>query len=230
MQQTEQQRTSRADPTNDASAEHRALRRFVDPCIADRLLSDLSVDNPHAWRADVRSVAVVFADLRGYSDFVASVQPVDVLRVLRQLHQCIGLRAEQAGGVIERFTGDGAMVHFNAVNDLPNALEHAWSFAQGLRDDGRELTQRWRQQACKLGLGIGVAHGFAVVGAVGCEGRRDIAVLGHTTNLAAKLSSIAGDGQILIDATTELQLQRILKEQQFGANRRGQREDRIAVN
>ncbi len=61
-----------------------------------------------------------------------------------------------------------------------------------------ELTPAWRKRGYELGLGAGIALGYATCGEVGFEGRSDYAAIGSVTNLAARLADEAAAGQVLI--------------------------------
>ena len=61
-----------------------------------------------------------------------------------------------------------------------------------------ELADTWRKRGSDLGLGIGIAAGYATLGRIGFEGRYDYGALGSVTNLASRLSTHAKAGQILI--------------------------------
>ena len=61
-----------------------------------------------------------------------------------------------------------------------------------------KLAQGWQRRGYELGMGIGVAQGYATIGAIGFEGRRDYGAIGTVLNLAARLCGEAAAGQILI--------------------------------
>ena len=90
-------------------------------------------------------------------------------------------------GTLERFTGDGLMVFFNDPVPVPDAPERAVRMAVAMRDRVGELAAKWRREGYELDLGLGIARGFATLGAIGFEGRWDYAALGTVTNLAARL-------------------------------------------
>jgi class 3 adenylate cyclase len=60
------------------------------------------------------------------------------------------------------------------------------------------LIEKWRDRGHDLGFGIGIAHGFATLGTIGFEGRRDYAAIGTVSNVASRLSDEAKPGQILV--------------------------------
>src|SRR3989454_7810338 len=101
-------------------------------------------------------------------------------------------------GTLERFTGDGMMIFFNDPVPVPNPAERAVRMALAMRDRVASLLGRWRKRGYELDLGVGIAQGYATIGAIGFEGRWDYGAIGTVTNLAARLCGEAKPGQILI--------------------------------
>jgi adenylate cyclase len=67
-----------------------------------------------------------------------------------------------------------------------------------MRQALEELAARWRQRGYDLHMGVGIAQGYATIGAIGFEGRLDYGAIGTVTNLASRLCAEAAGGQILI--------------------------------
>jgi class 3 adenylate cyclase len=63
-----------------------------------------------------------------------------------------------------------------------------------------ELSSKWRRERHELGFGVGIAYGYATLGAIGFEDRSEYSAIGTVVNLAARLCAEARDGQILIDS------------------------------
>ena len=143
-------------------------------------------------------MTVVFADLRGFTAFAESAEPEEVMTVLREYHGEMGRLILAHEGTLERFTGDGLMVFFNDPIPVPDAPERAVRMAVAMRDRVAELAAKWRREGYELDLGLGIARGYATLGAIGFEGRWDYAALGTVTNLAARLCGEARPGQILV--------------------------------
>jgi adenylate cyclase len=72
--------------------------------------------------------------------------------------------------------------------------------AVAMRGRLSELSSKWRRQSHELGFGVGIAYGYATLGAIGFEGRSEYSATGTVVNLAARLCAEARDGQILIDS------------------------------
>jgi class 3 adenylate cyclase len=67
-----------------------------------------------------------------------------------------------------------------------------------MREAIAELALGWHRLGYDLGFGVGISRGFATLGRIGFEGRYDYGAIGTVTNLAARLSAHAADGQILV--------------------------------
>jgi len=119
--------------------------------------------------------------------------------VLGEYHAEAGRVIMEHGGTLERFTGDGMMVFFNDPVPVPNPEQSAVEMALAIREAVDRLkTNSWDKREYDLGLGIGLANGFATIGAIGFEGRQDYAAIGTVTNLAARLCAEAQHGQIVV--------------------------------
>src|SRR6185436_2909265 len=101
-------------------------------------------------------------------------------------------------GTLERFTGDGMMIFFNDPTPVPNPTERAVLMALAMRGRVDELMRAWRKRGYELDVGVGIAQGYATLGAIGFEGRWDYGAIGTVTNLAARLCGEAQPGQILV--------------------------------
>ena len=104
------------------------------------------------------------------------------------------------GGTVEHFAGDGLMVFFNDPVPLEKHELLAVRLAQRAQQRFADVAAAWRKRGIELGIGIGIAAGYATLGRIGFEGRYDYGALGPVTNLASRLSSEAAIGEILISA------------------------------
>jgi class 3 adenylate cyclase len=118
--------------------------------------------------------------------------------VLREYHARMGELVVAHEGTLERFTGDGMMIFFNDPVVVPDPVARALRMTVAMRDAMEELAERWRKRGHELHIGVGVAQGYATIGAIGFEGRLDYGAIGSVTNLAARLCAEAPPGRILI--------------------------------
>jgi class 3 adenylate cyclase/putative methionine-R-sulfoxide reductase with GAF domain len=145
-----------------------------------------------------REITALFADLRGFTAFAERAEPEEVFSVLRQYHTAVGELAVANGGTVEHFAGDGLMVFFNDPQIVPDHQLAAVRTACEMRERFAVLSTAWRKRGYELGLGIGIAAGFATLGRIGFEGRYDYAAIGNSVILASRLSGAAEANQILV--------------------------------
>jgi adenylate cyclase len=171
------------------------LRRFLSPQLADAIVAfgDESILRTHR-----RQVAMLFADLRGWTGFVDAAEPEELIRVLREFHGVIGRLVKRFDATVGFIQGDGVQLFFNDPIEVPDAALRSVRLACALREEMAELTPRWRKLGYDLDVGAGLALGYATCGEVGFEARSDYAALGTVTNLASRLADEAAAGQILI--------------------------------
>lgn len=171
------------------------LKRFFSPQLAEMIVSGGTEDPLKSHR---REVTVVFLDLRGFTSFAEMAEPEEVIRVLREFHAEVGRLVMQYEGTLERFTGDGLMIILNDPVPIQNPAEQAVRMAVAMRDQVAKLRMKWVKMGYELDLGMGIAVGYATLGAIGFEKRWDYAAIGTVTNLAARLCDEAQPGQILV--------------------------------
>jgi adenylate cyclase len=171
------------------------LKRFFSPQLAELIVTGGAEDPLRTHRRDV---TVVFLDLRGFTAFAETADPEEVMGVLREYHAEMGRLILSHEGTLERFTGDGMMIFFNDPVPVENPGERAIRMALAMRERVSELIAGWRRRGYDLDLGMGIAQGYATIGAIGFEGRWDYGAIGTVTNLAARLCGEAKPGQILV--------------------------------
>jgi len=171
------------------------LSRFVSPQIAQLLTSS---EGEALLNGHRREVTIVFCDLRGFTAFAETAEPEDALAVIREYHGALGGLIVEHEGTLGFFQGDGVMVFFNDPVRVQDHELKAVRMTVAMRDRMAELGVRWRKRGYDLGFGCGIATGYATLGRIGFEGRYDYTALGSVTNLAARFSSEAQAGQILV--------------------------------
>jgi class 3 adenylate cyclase len=189
------------------------LKRFFSPQLAELILAGGTEDPLKTHR---REVTVVFLDLRGFTTFAEQVEPEEVMGVLRDYHAEMGKLILEHEGTLERFTGDGMMIFFNDPVPVQNPAERALRMALAMRERLQELSVRWRRRGYDLALGIGIAQGYATIGAIGFEGRWDYGAIGTVTNLAARLCGEAKGNQILVSLRVAGDVEDMIETEEVG--------------
>lgn len=179
------------------------LKRFLPPQVAELVSSgDEGLLESHR-----REISVVFCDLRGFTSFAEAAEPEEVISVLREYHDTLGVLIDKFEGTVERFSGDGLLVLFNDPLPCHDPSGIAVRMAVEMRTEVARLIAKWGKYDHELGFGIGIAHGYATLGCVGFRGRFQYSVTGRVANLASRLCDKALDGQILVDAKVCAQVQ-----------------------
>jgi class 3 adenylate cyclase/CheY-like chemotaxis protein len=171
------------------------LKRFFSPQLAELIVAGGAEDPLKTHR---RELTVLFLDLRGFTAFAETAEPEEVMTVLREYQREMGQLILAHEGTLEHFAGDGMMVFFNDPVPIPNPAERAVRMAVAMRARVATLTVGWRKQGYDLDFGVGIAQGYATIGAIGFEGRWEYGAIGTVANLASRLCSEARPGQILV--------------------------------
>jgi class 3 adenylate cyclase len=171
------------------------LKRFFSPQLAELIVAG-DADDP--LKTHRREITVVFLDLRGFTAFAETAEPEEVMGVLHEYHAAMGELILQYEGTLEHFAGDGMLIFFNDPLPVDNAAERAVRMALAMRERVKELRAKWRKLGYDLDFGVGIAQGYATMGAIGFEGRWEYGAIGSVPNLAARLCGEAKPGEILI--------------------------------
>lgn len=134
------------------------------------------------------TVAVLFADIVGFTRMTERMAPDAVVRMLREFHQYMASEIFACGGTIDKYIGDAILAVFGLPTSGPEDAAHALSCA------GRMLQalEKWNAQRSAQGepvlaIGIGVNYGPAVLGDVGSDQGLSFTVIGDTVNIAHRL-------------------------------------------
>ncbi len=193
--------TDQAALLGQAAAQIRDVEELFKPYVPQQLAERLRTD-PQAAElgGEEQVVSVLFADLQGFTAFSERASPADVISMLNAYWGVtVPVVVREHGGLIERFAGDAVMVVFNAAGDQPDHARRAVNAALAMQDTAsRTAASRpdWPR------FRAGVNTGPAVVGNVGTAEHRSFAAIGDTTNLAARLQSIAEPGEVVVSGET----------------------------
>jgi class 3 adenylate cyclase len=189
------------------------LRRFLSPTLAEVVMErGESVLESHR-----RELAVLFADLRGWTDFSSATEPEEVMTVVGSYHAAMGELILRYEATVGWFAGDGLMVWFNDPIPCDDPAARAVRMAVEMRDAMLELTGSWRKRGHELDFSLGVALGYATIGRIGFEGRYDYGAVGSVLNLASRLCDAAQPGQIVVSQRVLAEVDEIVKAEPLGA-------------
>lgn len=186
------------------------MKEFFSPQISEAIVGrGMDIFKTHRV-----NVTVVFLDLRGFTYFSDNAEPEEVMAVLGGYHEVMGGIINAFQGTVGHFAGDGLMVYFNDPIPQEGHIEIAAQMCVRMMTEFKPLMQKWRKQGFDLDLGIGFANGYATLGTIGFDGRRDYACIGSVCNLAARLCGEAKGGQIFTNLKTYRQIEDLVNGQE----------------
>lgn len=163
-----------------------ALGRYLPPEIA----SWLAETSPEELRRGRRqTVAVLFADIRGFTGLAEGLDPDALGRLVSGFRARVTRAATRQGAVIDKFIGDAAMILVGVPQARADDAARALACAEAIHT---EITV-WNAERLRMGepplrVGIGVHLGEVFAGAVGDDSRLEFTVLGDTVNVAARIA------------------------------------------
>ena len=203
------------------------LARYFSPNMVDRL-SD-SKDLLAAARE--QNVAVLFADIMGFTRLCERETADNVIALLRDYHDRLGQAVFDNEGTLDKYIGDGLMATFgtpeSSARDAINALQCAMGMIAALKAWNAERTA---SGAIPVRIGIGLHYGPVIAGDIGNERRLEYSVIGDTVNIASRLEHLTRtldtplvvseslvqaidpnsiDGRVLLDSLSEAGVQKI---------------------
>jgi adenylate cyclase len=175
------------------------LARFLPPTLVDEAgRGDLGLGAGARLEA-----TALFADLRGFTALAEKLAPEETVGLLNVFFEAMVEEVFAAGGVLDKFLGDGVLALFGVPGPVPDAGAGA-AIRCALRMEERLAalsSARAATGATPLAMGVGLDTGPLVVGAMGCVRRLDYTAIGDAVNVAARLCAAAGDGILCGEAT-----------------------------
>ncbi len=138
-----------------------------------------------------REVAVLFTDLRHWTELAERHLPYDLVYVLNEYFAAVGDAVLAAGGIPNQFIGDSVMAIFGLEVDFPRACRQALAAAVGIEHRMRAVNARLQHEFRQtLTFGIGIHGGPAAIGEVGHRDTRTLSAVGDTVNTASRLQEL----------------------------------------
>tara|TARA_B100000676_G_scaffold14189_1_gene12755 strand:+ start:2332 stop:4002 length:1671 start_codon:yes stop_codon:yes gene_type:complete len=162
----------------------------VTPLLAPTGSGDRVLSSHLPRGGEEREIAVLFADLRGFTSLSEEQLPYDTVFVLNRYFAAMGAAIEEAGGHVDKFIGDGVMAIFGLQGDFELAkqqsLVSAANMARALDRLNESLADDLPQP---LRMGIGIHAGAAVVGEMGYGSTLGMTAVGDVVNTASRLEA-----------------------------------------
>ncbi|HWH75983.1 MAG TPA: adenylate/guanylate cyclase domain-containing protein [Candidatus Binatus sp.] len=171
------------------------LRPSHDLSVAPLLPVSARADSGYAQPAYLAgqelNIAVMFADLRTFTGIAELKLPYDLVFMLNQYFESVGVAIVAAGGIVDKFVGDGVMALFGVDSGPQEGCRQALAAAKKMIDQVELLSRTLAEDLAEpLRIGIGIHCGPAVVGRMGYGTSIHLTAIGDTVNVASRLQDL----------------------------------------
>jgi adenylate cyclase len=172
------------------------FERYFAPNIAAEIAQQ---DSAVPLGGERRPITILFSDIRGFTSMAESMGPDAIAQLLTEYFSEMVEIIFEHGGTLDKFVGDAIMALWGApiahADDADRALRAAMAMQRGVT----RLNERWALAGRpEIGVGIGINYGEVFAGNIGSHRRLEYTVIGDAVNVAHRLCSEAGPGEILV--------------------------------
>jgi adenylate cyclase len=176
------------------------LARYFSPNVVE----ELSKNDEPLKQVRNQNVAVLFADIVGFTAYADGRSPAEVIATLRLFHERMEREIFRHGGTLDKYLGDGLMATFGTPiagdSDAVNALRCAQAMLESINELNSERKPRGEPP---VRVSIGLHYGEVVLGDIGLN-RLEFAVIGTTVNAASRLEALTRQFSCAIIASDDL--------------------------
>jgi len=174
-------------------------RSYTPKFLADKILTNRST-----IEGERKLVTVLFADVANYTSISEKLDPEEAHQVMDGCFKILMDEIHKYEGTINQFTGDGVMALFGAPVAHEDHAQRACHAALAIQSAVTAYGDKIKgDQGQDFKMRIGLNSGPVMVGAIGNDLRMDYTAVGDTTNLAARMESMARPGTIFVSENTQ---------------------------
>jgi class 3 adenylate cyclase/CheY-like chemotaxis protein len=184
-----------------------AFRRYISPKLADQILASPELlDTMFSGTNKRTQVAVMFADMRGFTALSERLNPEQVVELLNEFFKLLTDITFEYEGTVFSMAGDSLLVGFGVPIAQEDGAERSILAAKLMLEKFAQLAHRWTDRyGVETGLGIGINVGEVIAGNVGSPAYMNYTIIGDTVNVASRLGQRARAGEMLFsDAVKNL--------------------------
>jgi class 3 adenylate cyclase/tetratricopeptide (TPR) repeat protein len=187
----------RAAPAAPVPERFSSPEQYTPQRLAEKILGSRT-----AMEGERKHVTILFADLRGSMELLASRDPEDARQMLDRVLERMMEAVHWYEGTVNQVMGDGIMALFGAPVALEDHAIRACYAAVRMQDSLRRWGEGIGDEAAATRIRVGINSGEVVVRSIGSDLRMDYSAVGESTHLAARLEQIADPGTVLISPAT----------------------------
>ncbi len=192
-----------------AYVEKRKISRTFEKYLAPQIVTELLKNDPESITlgGKVTNVAVMFADMRGFTPLATKLPPELVTSIINRFLSVCGECIFRYDGTLDKYLGDSAMAFWGApLPQTQSAYKAVKAGIDIIKETEKLSVEIEKEYGFSLEVGIGISYGEAVVGNIGSISRMDYTVIGDTVNIAARMEQAAPGGAIYIGRNTANEL------------------------
>lgn len=189
---------------NEVEQKRHVLSRLLNRYVSEEIVNTILQNPEERMRlgGEKREIAILFADIRGFTSFSEKTDAAKVVELLNECFQEITEEVFKHKGTFDKYLGDSVLAFYGAPISYGDDLERCLQTALAMQAAFQRIRSGWTDPDLQaLGLGIGINFGEVIVGNVGSERLMDYTVIGDRVNLAQRLEQAAQPDQILISET-----------------------------
>jgi len=180
-----------ADLQNKVQEQEKILKLFMKYVPEPIVEKALGMTEESIFEGEVRNIAVLFCDIRGFTRFSENLNPKEVVSFLNNYYSIMSEPIKKHNGIVNQFVGDEIFATFGAPLAYPNNEENAVLCSLEMMDKLKNLNQIyagiWDEP---IQMGIGINSGEVVAGNLGTEDRLDYSVTGDTVNTGKRIEML----------------------------------------
>jgi class 3 adenylate cyclase len=168
----------------------------------------LADDRKPDLAGEVKTVTVLFSDIRGFTTFSEKLTAHEVVEMLNAYftRACEPILAQ--GGTVDKYIGDAVMAVFGSPVSQPDHARRAVRAALGMAKEAEGFKDWMRKRfpdkgLAEFGIGVGLHTGEAVIGDIGTPKRKEFTAIGDTVNAASRLEGVTKELKCVVAASEE---------------------------
>ncbi len=180
------------------SPDYSEPQSYTPKFLADKILTARST-----IEGERKLVTVLFADIANFTSLSEKLDPEEVHQIMDGCFKILMDEIHNFEGTINQFTGDGVMALFGAPIAHEDHAQRACFASLSIQKAIEKYGEKLKNEGdIDFKMRIGLNSGPVIVGSIGDDLRMDYTAVGDTTNLAARMESLAKPGSVLVSANT----------------------------
>ncbi|MDX2245179.1 MAG: adenylate/guanylate cyclase domain-containing protein [Bacteroidia bacterium] len=165
--------------------------KYVPESVVEKALSNTT---DSIFEGELREIAVLFCDIRGFTTMSEELSPKEVVAFLNDYYAMMSSVIKRYEGTVNQFVGDEIFAAFGTPIVTAHFEQSAVFCALDMMKKLEELNARYREKMGReIEMGIGINSGEVVAGNLGSEDKISYSVTGDTVNTGKRIETLTKD-------------------------------------